>query len=113
MKTQLQVLSHDERAQVHERSLTILAETGVRVDTAQGRQILRDAGAEVDEGTRVVRLPRSLVEQALELAPRRFSLGARRPGRDLQMNGEDCALLVDGEALFTVDRQTNERRPGT
>ena len=39
MKTLIQVLSKDERAQVHERSLRVLARTGVRVDTAQGRQI--------------------------------------------------------------------------
>ncbi len=113
MRTQLNVLSPEERARIHERTLDILAGTGVRVDTARGRQILRDVRAEVNEETRIVRFPRSLVEEALELAPRRFSLGARRPGWDLEMNGEDCALLVDGEALFTVDRQTNERRAGT
>ena len=37
MKTFLQVLSEDERAQVHERTLRILAKTGLRVDTAGGR----------------------------------------------------------------------------
>jgi trimethylamine:corrinoid methyltransferase-like protein len=34
MRTYLQVLSEDERAQVHERTLSILANTGVRVDTS-------------------------------------------------------------------------------
>ncbi len=61
MQTLLQVLSEDERTQVHERTLNILAKTGVRVETAQGRQILKDAGAEVDENMNIVRLPRTLV----------------------------------------------------
>jgi trimethylamine--corrinoid protein Co-methyltransferase len=107
------VLSQDERAQVHERSLRILAQTGVRVDTAQGREFLRGAGAEVDESTNIVHFPRALIEEALRLAPKEFTLGARRPGWDLRMNGGDSTLCVDGEAVFAVDRETGKRRLGT
>jgi trimethylamine--corrinoid protein Co-methyltransferase len=109
----LQVLSKDEQAQVHERTLRVLARTGVRVDTAQGRQFLKAAGADVDENTHVVRFPRVLVEESLRLAPKEFTLGARRPGWDVRMNGGDCTLLVDGEAMFVLDPETGERRPGT
>ncbi|GAG29967.1 unnamed protein product, partial [marine sediment metagenome] len=35
MKTLLQVLSDDEKDQIHERTLNILANTGVRVDTSK------------------------------------------------------------------------------
>lgn len=113
MRTLLQVLSEDERAQVHEHTLRILAKTGVRVDTAWGRQILCDAGARVDENTNYVLFPRTLVEESLGSAPREFMLGARRPGWDLQMNSGNSTLLIDGEAMFVLDRETRERRPGT
>lgn len=113
MRTLLQVLSEDDRAQVHERSLRILASTGVRVDTSRGRGILRDWGADVDEKTDMVRFPARLVEEALRLAPREFCLGARRPGWDLPMNGGDCTLLADGEAVYALDSETNARRPAT
>ena len=113
MKTSLQVLSREEQAQVHERSLRILARNGLRVDTAQGRRFLDGAGAEVDESSHRVRFPRALVEESLRLAPKTFSLGARRPGWDLKMNGGDCTLLVDGEAVFALDRHSGQRRPGT
>ncbi len=113
MRTRLQVLSENEQVQVHECTLNILAKTGVRVDTARGRQILKEAGAEVDENTNIVRFPRTLVEESLRSAPKAFTLGARRPGWDLQMNGGDCVLLMDGEAMFVLDRETGERRPGT
>ncbi|RLE08265.1 MAG: hypothetical protein DRJ06_04825, partial [Candidatus Aminicenantes bacterium] len=49
METILRVLSEDEKSQVHERTLKILAETGVKINTAKGRQYLKDAGAKVDE----------------------------------------------------------------
>jgi trimethylamine--corrinoid protein Co-methyltransferase len=80
MRTFLQVLTEDERRQVHARTLGVLANNGVRVDTALDRQSLKEAGAEVDENTHLVRFPRTLVEEALRLAPNEFVLGARRPG---------------------------------
>jgi trimethylamine--corrinoid protein Co-methyltransferase len=79
MRTLLQVLSADERTQVHERTLRILAKIGARVDTAKGRHFLKEAGAEVDEDSHIVRFPRSLVEASLRLAPKEF----------VQMNGSD------------------------
>ena len=113
MRTYLQVLSEDERHQVHERTLGILARTGLRVDTAQGRQFLKDAGAEVNESTNIVRFPRALVEESLRLAPKEFTLGARRAGCGLPMNSGECTLLMDGEAMFVLDSETAERRTAT
>lgn len=113
MKTRLQVLSDDERAQVHERTLRVLTGTGARVDSAEGRRLLGDAGAEIDEGTRIVRFPPELVEESLRLAPKSFSLGARRPGWDFPLNAGQTTLVVDGEATRVIDRRTGELRPST
>jgi len=113
VRTLLQVLSEDQRAQVHERSLSVLSHTGVRVDTAKGRAILEDAGAEVDRSTCIVRFPRTLVEDSLRSAPKAFTLGARRSGWDQQMNSGDCTLLIDGKAIYALDRETGDRRAGT
>jgi trimethylamine--corrinoid protein Co-methyltransferase len=113
LETLLQVLSKDEKAQVHERTLKILAETGVQVNTEKGRQYLKDAGADVDENTKIVRFPRSLVEESLRLAPKEFTLGARRPGWDLPMNNGECSLIADGEGISIIDRKTGELRPST
>jgi len=113
METFLRILSEDEKTQVHERSLKILAETGVKVDTAKGRQYLKDAGAEVDENSKIVKFPRAMVEESLRLAPKDFSLGARRPGWDLSMNAGECTLMIDGEGTSVIDRKTGEHRPST
>jgi trimethylamine--corrinoid protein Co-methyltransferase len=113
VRTLLQVLSEDQRAQVHERSLSVLSRTGLRVDTARGRAILEDAGAKVDRITGIVRFPRALVEESLRSAPKNFTLGARRSGWDLKMNSGECTLLIDGKAIYALDRETGERRAGT
>jgi trimethylamine--corrinoid protein Co-methyltransferase len=110
VRTLLQVLSDEEKDQIHERTLNVLERTGVRVETVKGRQILGDAGAQVDPNTHIVRFPRALVEEALQLAPKKFSLGARRPGCDLEMNAGNCTLSADGEGMFVGDWETGERR---
>ena len=55
MRTALQVLSEEERAQVHARSLDLLAKVGVRVETAWGRDILAAlaAGSESVTGVEI------------------------------------------------------------
>jgi trimethylamine--corrinoid protein Co-methyltransferase len=113
MKTILRVLSDEEKNQVHQRSLDVLANTGVRVDTSIGRQLLQGAGAEVNDDTHVVRFPRALVEESLRLTPKEFSLGARRPGWDLEMNAGNFTLLADGEGMFVVDPETGNRQSST
>lgn len=113
MITYLQVLSEKERHEVHARSLQVLWHTGVRVETARGRKFLRGAGATVDEDTHIVHFPQSLVEEALQLAPRRFTLGGRRPGWFLSMNDGKCSLLADGGAFMVLDSETGKRRPAS
>ena len=111
MRTRLQVLSDEERERVHEHTLALLEKTGVRVDSEQARAVLAEAGAQVDD-RRVVRLPRALVERALEAAPKRFALGGRREGFSIPLNEGGFTLLADGGATTVLDRDTGERRPG-
>jgi trimethylamine--corrinoid protein Co-methyltransferase len=113
METNLRVLSDNEIAQVHERTLSILAATGVRVDTAQGRNILKKAGADVDSNTHVVRFPRDMIEESLQHAPRQFTLGGRRPNWQFPLNTNQCSLVADGGASYILDDMTGERRNAT
>ena len=113
MRSSFQVLAEAEKAGIHERTLSILANTGVRVDTEQGRGFLKEAGADVDENTHIARFPMSLIEESLKLVTKSFTLGARRPGCDLEMNAGECALVAGGEGIFVIDRETGERRSST
>ena len=110
METDLRVLSDNEITQVHERTLSILAGTGVRVDTAQGRSLLKKAGADVNASSHVVRFPREMLEECLRLAPRQFTLGGRRPNWEFPLNANRCSLVADGGACFAIDKTTKLRR---
>lgn len=113
METTFRVLSDTDRDQVHDKTVKILAETGVRVESDLGRDYLKKAGAEVDENTKIARIPRKLLEESLQAAPKKFSLGARRPDWDLGMNEGECYLMPDGEGITIIDHRTREERPGT
>ena len=113
METVLQVLSEEECSRIHEETLKILSETGVRVDTAKGRRYLKQAGANVDEDTHTVRFPYKLVEECIKLAPKEFSLGARRPDKSFAMNSGQCGVIMDGGAIYTYDAEAGIRRPAT
>jgi trimethylamine--corrinoid protein Co-methyltransferase len=111
--TTIEVLSSARREEVHERALAVLSRTGLRVESARARELLGAAGARVDEGDLRVRLPRAVVEAALAAAPRTFSLGGRRAGWELPLDGTGCSLVADGEALQVLDIATGTRRRAT
>jgi trimethylamine--corrinoid protein Co-methyltransferase len=77
MRTRLTVMGDEEKDAIHEASLTVLARTGLRIDSAKARGNLKAFGAEVHDQSGVVRFPRAVVEQALGMATKEFNLGAR------------------------------------
>ncbi len=91
----------------------MLERVGVRCDTDEGRRILAEAGALVDDQTRLVRLPPELVERSLATAERRFALGGRRPGFRFTVNEGERTLLADGGATRVFDPALGQCRPPT
>ena len=102
-----------ERAQVHEASLRILAETGVRFHGERALPLLAAAGAGVDAEAGIARIPPDLVERTLAAAPRSFVLGARNPAHDYALPSPVTRYAIDGTAAFAIDFETGERRYGT
>ena len=75
MKTaRFEVLSQAEVERIHAASMEILAEVGVKVNYKKAREVFREAGAAVDEGTLAVKLPEKLVRWAVDQTPKQFSL---------------------------------------
>jgi trimethylamine--corrinoid protein Co-methyltransferase len=96
---------------VHEQSLRLLEEVGVRVPLARAQAVLADAGAQVDAETGIARLPRDLVEAALARAPRSVLLAARDPERDALLDHTRTFATHDGMGAMCLDHRTGERRP--
>ncbi|MEW6267392.1 MAG: trimethylamine methyltransferase family protein [Thermodesulfobacteriota bacterium] len=106
------VLSESEIGLVHEASLEILSEMGFQVDNRRAREILRQHGAVVRDGKRVL-LPRSLVENCLAQVPGEFTLYGRREENDAHYQAGSFYTSTGGSAMYVLDLETGERRLST
>ncbi|MEX0302969.1 MAG: trimethylamine methyltransferase family protein [Leisingera sp.] len=104
------LLSADQVEAIHQASLTILEEIGVKVLEPSARRYLEEAGAKVDHGEEMVWLDRGLVEEKLKLPPSSFTLHARNPARNVQL-GDDCAIFASvGGPAFVSDLDKGRRQ---
>jgi len=113
VRPRLSMLDEAAIGYVHEQSLRLLAEVGVRVPLARAQALLRGAGAAVDDDTQIVRLPRDLVESAIARAPKHVLLAARDPEKDALLDHTRTFATHDGMGAMCLDHRTGERRPST
>jgi len=106
---QYKPLTEDQVQRIHEAALSILERTGVQVEEPEALRLFREAGAEV-AGDRV-RLPRSLVKDAIDWAPSRVVLAGRDPRWDLELEGAGVHIGTGGAALTVLDLETGQPRP--
>ncbi len=94
----MSLLTRDEIAEIHDTSLHLLETVGVKVDHVVVRDKLRAAGAEADPDGAAVRIPRVLVGQCVETAPRNIRL-ANRMGDCAQVGADGGTVFWGGNAL--------------
>jgi trimethylamine--corrinoid protein Co-methyltransferase len=121
---QFRVLCDDQIEGVYRATLECLNRTGVNVYNAEARSLLSQAGASA-EGVRV-RIPPSIIEDAVEGAPKSFTLWGRPVGEDRWQDErykiEVCSPVLDEKIVDCVrfgpgptcthfiDAETGERR---
>ena len=66
--------------------------------------------AVVDFSSQVVKLPREVVLEAMSHAPRFYTMGARQPAFDLNLDGKSLYCATDGCGVETIDFLTRQRR---
>jgi trimethylamine--corrinoid protein Co-methyltransferase len=113
MRGVLTFLSDSEVEQIHEASLRILKETGVKVPSEKVRKLLAENGAEIDG--EIVKIPKPMVEEAVKRAPREITLGARDPKCDLKIPGGEFPFIAPSgfSPFVTTNLETGERRQST
>ena len=107
----LTFLSDDEIASVHETSLRVLQEIGIKVVSKKVQSLLAENGAEVDDSRSTVRIPDALVEEAISKAPKEMVLCGRNPKFDLSLPVKDLPFVAtSGFSVFMRDFETGEKR---
>jgi len=109
-KLKLQILSDEDIRSIHEATLRIIEQVGVKFPSPRALQVWADAGAEVDFERMVVKARRELIESALKRCPPAYSLAARDPQQDLPLDGNHVYLGTDGCGVEVIDIASGQRR---
>jgi trimethylamine--corrinoid protein Co-methyltransferase len=110
----LTFLSDDEIASIHETSLRVLQEIGMKVVSKKVQSLLAENGAEVDDSRSIVRIPDALVEEAISKAPKEMVLCGRNPNFDLSLPVKGFPFVAtSGTMVFMRDFETGEKRMTT
>ena len=97
---------------VHRAALDVLAEIGMADAPPSGVEILTAAGAELNGNGRIT-FSRSLIEDMIASAGRRFVLHGQDPRHDLEPWGKRVYFGTAGAAVYMVDGATGEYREST
>ncbi len=112
----LESLTFKEQKAIHEASIEILWECGVRVEQKAAADIFQKAGALVSKEGKLyrVKLPRHLVEESIKNAPASFTMHARDPRHNHEVkNGSLSYVAGFGEHVKIVDAFQKEPRKTT
>jgi trimethylamine--corrinoid protein Co-methyltransferase len=94
---------------LHQAALSILGRTGVRLPSRSALALLAGADAEVTDGDRV-RIPRELVEWALERVPRSLTLYDRSGAPALTLDGARTYYGPGSDCLSVLDHRDGALR---
>ena len=109
-KLHLDILTSDEVNMIHDATLNIIENVGVRFPSKRALDIWEANGATVDHESMIVKVKPTLIEEAIKKAPPKYQLCARDPQQDLPLDGNHVFVGTDGCGVEIIDIHTGERR---
>ncbi len=108
-KTIFPSLSEEQFRRMREASLEILDRVGARFYLPEAVELLKKAGARVEDGNRV-HVPARLVEKMLPSVPREVTLFNREGTPAMRLGGDRSYYGPGSDCLNIVDHRSGERR---
>ena len=105
-------LNDQDIKKIHDTSMKVFAEIGVQVNFSEARELFRHAGAEVEESSRVVKVPPDLVQELIATAPSMVTLRGRAESGELdcEIGGDKVYMGTGGTALNVLDPGSRDAR---
>jgi trimethylamine---corrinoid protein Co-methyltransferase len=113
MFNRLTVLSPEDIEKIHQASLEILRDVGVRLPHPGVLKILSDAGAAVDLHTQVCRIPSDLVTQAIHQAGKQHILYGRERTKTARFGYGDIVTCASAGQYSWIEIPGGNRRNPT
>lgn len=107
-KPRIQVLNEHQIRAFHTATCRVLERTGIKVTHTEAREIFASGGARVDKDR--VRIPREMLENAINQAPSRIVLGNRGGEQAIVLDNDACWFGTTLDDVYYFDPQTCQRR---
>jgi trimethylamine--corrinoid protein Co-methyltransferase len=109
---QYKAISEDDILKIHETSLKVFAEVGVKVKHPDALKLFEENGATVDQDSRVVKMSPDMVTEWIQKAPSTVLLCGREDNGDLdcEIGGNSVYFGTGGTALNVQESGSNEAR---
>ncbi len=106
-----QPLSPADVKKIADEAFRVLEKGGMLVYSQKARDAFRKAGADVDDEKTLVKMPRSLVEDAIDSNPSSITLASRDNKFDAVLEDNKVHYGTGGTAIYVLDPDTGQRRP--
>ena len=106
-------LTEESIHRVHQTAMRIIEEVGFEVNSETALELFEGAGAWVDQGKRLVRLPQKRVMELIKRAPSDIRLCGRDEKHDILLGGHRVYTGTGGTALYIYHPDTGQKRAAT
>ncbi len=108
-----QPLSESDIRKIADAAFDVLAKSGMQVNSPTAFEAFKAAGADTNPQTRIVKLSKSLVEDAIDSNPSSITLCSRDGQHDVVLEKNRVHYGTGGTAIYVLDPETGQRRPST
>jgi trimethylamine--corrinoid protein Co-methyltransferase len=110
MQPKLSLLNDDLISRIIDEAYQLMIKPGIKVQNAEARKLLAEAGSHVDEETMVVRIPEQIVLKALETVPHEFFLFDYEGNPKVQYGGDAVQFDPGSSGVTILDPITLEHK---
>ena len=106
MQPKMELLSQELVGRVLDEAYQLMLNPGIKVQSAEARQLLAEAGAQVEAGSEIVKIPQKVVEQALATVPQVFTVYDRLGNPAVTYGGDIVQFDPGSSGVHALDPET-------
>ncbi|MCL0082253.1 trimethylamine methyltransferase family protein [Dehalococcoidia bacterium] len=106
-------LTDESIHKIHHTAMRVIEEVGFEVNSESALKLFEGAGARVDRGKQLARLPRERVMELIETAPSEINLCGRDEKHDILLGGKRVYTGTGGTALYIYHPDTGQKQLAT
>src|SRR3989304_4272986 len=110
MQPKLSLLTDELIQRILDEAFQLMLKPGIKVQNAEARKLLAEAGAQVDEETFVVRIPEQIVKIALSTVPRKFYLYDYEGNPKVEYGDDTVQFDPGSSGIAILDPETFEHK---